>query len=252
MPYISRMQSAGNIIFVDKYHTYRYNDSDIKRRERRKAKYKKTSDTQQAINERNSAQRFIEYGCENFTPGEALFIRLGYRRGERPESIEKAHNIFTRKFLKAAKRHNSEMMYAGVTEEGRLGGLHHHLLVEKADLNELCRLWTYGEVRIMRTYTGELSQLISYLTKGELDYILPEKERAKQHKGIKRILKTKSTNLHKPAKPKKKIIKRSSFSENPKSQKINGVMYDVKNGSEYMGVTEDGYLYQRYILVRRC
>ena len=252
MPYIRKMQKAGNVIFVNKYHTYRYNDPDIIRRERRKGKYKKTSESQQMINDRNSAQRFIEYGCENFTPGEALFVRFGYRHGERPDDIDSAHNIFTKKFLKKLKRKNSELMYMGVTEEGTRGGLHHHLLVENFDLNEICRLWKNGEVKIMRTYTGELSQLISYLTKGELDYMVEEKDRAKQHKGIKRVLKTKSTNLRKPEQPNKKIIKAGSFTEHPKSQKVDGVMYDVKKGSEYMGVTEDGYLYQKYILIKRC
>lgn len=252
MPYIEKMQKSGNVIFVNKYHTLRYNDPDKSRIERRKKKYKRTSETQQAINDRNSAQRFIEYGCENFTPGEAEFIRLSYFKGEKPEDIEKAHQIFTKKFLKKLKRNNKELMYMGVTEEGTRGGLHHHLLVENFDLNKIRKLWPHGEVKIMRTYTGELSQLISYLTKGELDYMLEENERAKQHKGVKRILKTKSTNLRKPEKPMKKIIKSGSFREHPTSRKINGVMYDVKKGSEFTGVTENGYLYQKYILVRRC
>ena len=117
MPYIKRMQKAGNVIFVNKYHTYRYNDPDISQRERRRVKYQKTSEKQQAINDRNSAQRFVEYGCENFTPGIAMFSRFGYRREEKPESLEAAHELF-RKFLKKLKRKNKELKYMGVAEEG--------------------------------------------------------------------------------------------------------------------------------------
>lgn len=250
MPYIKRMQKAGNVIFVDKYHTYRNNDPDIGRRERRRAKYKKTTEQQQSINDRNAAQRFIEYGCENFTPGVAMFIRLGYRREEKPESPESAHDLL-RKFLKKLKRKNKELKYMAVTEEGSKGGLHHHLLVENADLNELCKLWPYGEVKVVRTYTGELSQLISYLTKGELDHMLPKEDRAVQHKGVKQSLRTKSANLKKPAAAVRKVVKAQTFTEHPTSVKVDGEMYDVKVGSEYIGVTEDGYLYQRYILIRR-
>lgn len=252
MPYIKRMQKAGNVIFVDKYHTYRHNDSDFYRGERRRRKYKETTVQQKLINERAAARRFIAYGCENFTPGRSFFIRLSYRRGERPANLVAAHEFFRRKFLRRLKRKLPELKYMGLTELGSKGGIHHHLLVEDVDMNILLKLWTFGELKIMRTYTGELSQLVSYLTKGEIDFILPASERAAQHKGIRSALRTKSANLKKPAPAVKKVVKAATFSERPGSVKIGGVYYDVKEGSEFIGVTEDGYLFQKYILVRRC
>lgn len=245
MPYIQEERHAGNIVIVKKYHTYRYNSDKRPRREN----YKKTTEQQQKINDRRSAENIVLYACENFEKGD-LWVRLGYYKGQRPENIDAAHSNLT-KLTKKLKRKDKELKYIGATEEGNKGGLHHHLLLPAYfDINKLIKEWD-GPIDIRSTYTGELSQLASYLTKGELNDQLEDDECDKRHKAVKNKKITKSANLRKPSPPKKKIVKADSWREDIKSRKINGCIYDLKNGSVCTGITADGYPYQKYILIKR-
>ncbi|MGN0108224.1 MAG: hypothetical protein ACI4A5_11090 [Hominilimicola sp.] len=241
MAYIRNITLAGCILFVEKYHTYRYNRRNIPRGNNAKP----TTEVQKQINARHAARNRILKACENFQPG-SLFIRLSYFYGERPDGIDEAHNIL-RKFMKAVKRKDKDLKYMGVTELGSRGGLHHHLLVPADfDLNLVKKLWR-GGIDIRQTYTGELSQLASYLTKGECDYML---ENPREHKEIdKRYIA--SRNLKKPVQHKEIIKKSEHWTDTPRSMKFEDKIYDVKVGSEYTGVTKDGYEYQHYIMIER-
>lgn len=244
--YLNRVSFGGNVAIVEDYHTYRYNSSAKPRR----GNTKKTSEQQAIINARNSAQNTCLVALENFKRGD-YWIRLSYFAGERPENIKAAHNNL-RKLLKKLKRKCKELYYIGNTEEGVHGGLHHHLLIPSwYDINNIIENWKGGFYKA-NIYTGELSQLASYLTKGEIDDQLPEDERDTQHhKGIRNIMITKSANLKRPRKPKIKKVKADHWRRDVGSKKIDGVMYDVKPGTVLVGFTADGYPYRRYIMIRR-
>lgn len=246
MPYIHKTSLAGNVAIVEDYHSYRY-DSKSKLRA---PNHKKTSEQQAAINSRRAAQNIVLYALENFKIGD-YWIRLSYFKGERPNDLKDAHNNLT-KLFKKLKRKYKDLYYIGVTEEGCHGGLHHHVLIPGCfDINKIIDEWQ-GGVYVSKTYSGELSQLASYLTKGELDNQLPEEERdEKHHKGIKGKKITKSANLKKPAAPKVKKVKADHWRAEPQSRKINGEIYDVKLGSIWVGFTDDGFPYRRYIMIRR-
>lgn len=241
MAYIRNITVAGCILFVEKYHTFRYKQKNIKRGDNTRP----TTEEQKKINERHAARRRIFKACENFEPGD-MFIRLSYYQGERPENIDAAHEIFC-KALKAVKRKDKSLKYMGVTELGSKGGLHHHVLVPKEfDLNLIKKIWN-GDIHIRQTYSGDLSQLASYMTKGECDYML---ENPRSHKEIDKRY-TASRNLKKPAENKEIIKKSEHWIDTPRSMKYDDKIYDVKVGSEYVGVTKDGYEYQHYIMVER-
>lgn len=244
--YLEKMSFGGNVAIVEDYHTFKFNSSE----KVRAPKTKKTTEQQAAVNARRSAQNIVLYALENFKKGD-YWIRLSYHLGERPLDIDEAHDNL-KKLFKKLKRKYKELYYIGVTEEGSLGGLHHHILIpEWFDVSKIIELWN-GAVYISKTYSGELSQLASYLTKGELDDQLPEEERdIKHHKGVKAKKVTKSANLKKPKAPKIKRVKADHWRNDVSSRKIDGYMYDVKNGSIWTGFTDDGYPYRRYIMIRR-
>ncbi len=246
MPYINKISLGGNVAIVEDYHTYRYDS----RAKLRSPNHKKTSEQQAAVNARRSAQNIVLYALENFKKGD-YWIRLSYFTGMRPKDIDTAHENL-KKLFKKLKRKYKELYYIGVTEEGSLGGFHHHILVpEWFDINKIIEVWD-GAVYVSKTYSGELSQLASYLTKGELDDQLPENERdTKHHKGVKSKKITKSANLKKPKAPKVRKVKADHWRGEPSSKKIDGRMYDVKPGSIWVGFTEDGFPYRRYIMIRR-
>lgn len=244
--YLNKVSLGGNVAIVEDYHTYRYNSGSGSRR----GNHKKTSEQQALINARRSAQNTVLIALENFTVDD-YWIRLSYIAGKRPINIEEAHNNL-RKLLKKLKRKCKELYYIGVTEEGTHGGLHHHLLIPSwFDVDKIIDAWD-GNVYISKTYSGELSQLASYLTKGEIDDQLPENERdTKHHKGVKAKLITKSANLKRPKKPKVKKVRADHWRKEPQSKKIDGAIYDVKPGTVWTGFTSDGYPYRRYIMIRR-
>lgn len=244
--YINRTWFGGNVAIVEDYHTFRYDS----RGKLRAPNHKKTTEQQAAVNARRSAQNVVLYALENFEKGD-YWIRLSYHLGERPLDIDEAHDNL-KKLFKKLKRKYKELYYIGVTEEGSLGGLHHHILIpEWFDVSKIIELWN-GAVYISKTYSGELSQLASYLTKGELDDQLPEEERdRKHHRGVKAKKICKSRNLKKPRAPKIKRVRADHWRGDVSSRKIDGYMYDVKPGSMWVGFTEDGYPYRRYIMIRR-
>lgn len=246
MAYINKVSLAGNIAIVEDYHTFR-NDSKNKLRSPNR---KKTTEQQAKINARRAAQNLVLYTVENFEKGD-YWIRLSYLSGERPSDIDTAHKNLT-SFFKKLKRKYKDLYYIGVTEEGTKGGLHHHILIPKwFDVNIIIKLWQ-GAVYTAKTYSGELSQLASYLTKGELDEQLPKEERdEKHHKGVKNKKTTKSANLRKPPEPKKKKVKADHWRAEVTTKKINGEIYDIKPGSMWVGFSRDGFPNRRYIMIRR-
>lgn len=246
MPYIHKISCGGNIAIVEDYHTYRYNSSS----RCRSVNSKKTTETQKRINSRRSAQKLILTVAENFAKGDR-FIRLSYYKGQRPESLEEAHKNLT-KLFKKLKRKCNLLYYVANTEEGSHGGLHHHILIPSwYDVENIVRNWD-GGVYISRVYSGELSQLASYFTKGELDDQFPEDERdVRHHKAVKNMKITKSANLRKPQKPMVKVVRADHWRKDPAGKKIDGVFYDVKPGSVWLGFTSDGYPYRKYIMIAR-
>lgn len=243
--YREKISIGGNVVIVEDYHTYRCDSGE----RTRAPKQKKTTEQQAAVNARRSAQNLVMYALENFEKGD-YWIRLSYRHGERPKDINEAHEKLKALFKKVKRKH-SDLYYVGVTEEGSLGGLHHHILIPAwFDINEILKWWN-GGIYVSKTYSGELSQLASYLTKGEIDDSLPESERDMQHhNGVRAKLVTKSRNLKKPKTVVKKV-KANHWREDVTTRRIGGYTYDIKPGTLYVGFTDDGYPYRRYIMIRR-
>lgn len=255
MAYINQIALTGNIAFCYKYHSWRYKSGKRFRREN----YKATSKQQEAINQRQAAERDLRYGIENFRKGDK-FIRLSHQKNNYPLSFEEADKILT-SFLKKLKRKYPELRYMANTELGSRGGLHHHLLIpEDFDMNIIIDMWIKhcgGGFHIKDVYSGDMVQLASYFTKGSIDEQISGGNESlyadlqREHSKIKKMKIHKSRNLKKPPEPIKKPCRADSWREEPKTQVIGDYIYDVKPGSVCVGFTADGYPYQRYILIRR-
>lgn len=255
MAYINKFAFAGNIVFCSKYHSWRYKSEKRFRREN----YKATTKQQEAINQRQAAERDLRYSIENFNKGDK-FIRLSYTKNNYPLSFDKADKILT-SFLKKLKRKYKDLYYTANTELGTRGGLHHHLLIPKDfDLNIIIDMWIKhcgGGFHIKDIYSGDIVQLASYFTKGSIDEQISGgnenlyADLQREHAKIKKMKIHKSRNLKKPPEPIKKKVRADSWREEPRTQVIGDYIYDVKPGSVITGFTQDGYPYQSYILIRR-
>lgn len=255
MAYINEIALAGNIAFCVKYHAWRFQSE---KRPRRK-NYQVTSELQKEINSRNAAMRDIRYAVHNFSKGDK-FIRLSYTGYDYPSDFEAADKRLT-SFLKKLKRKYPELKYIANTELGSRGGLHHHLLIPGSfDVNIIIDMWYKlyrGGFHIKDVYSGDIIQLASYFTKGSIDEQIScgneelYTQLKREHSKVKKMKLHKSRNLEKPPKPIKKKCRADSWMEEPKTQVIGKYIYDVKAGSIYSGFTNEGYPYQRYILVRR-
>ncbi len=255
MAYISKFAFAGNIVFCSKYHSWRYKSE----KRFRKENYKATSKQQEAINQRQAAERDLRYGIENFDKGDR-FIRLSYQKNNYPLSFDEADKILT-SFLKKLKRKYKDLYYMANTELGTRGGLHHHLLIPADfDLNIIIDLWIKhcgGGFHVKDIYSGDIVQLASYFTKGSIDeQICGGNENLyadlqREHAKIKKMKIHKSRNLKKPPEPIKRKVRADSWREYPTTQIIGDYIYDVKPESIVTGFTQDGYPYQSYILIRR-
>ena len=126
------------------------------------------------LNARTSFQKLERTLAANFDDGD-LFVTLTYDDKHLPmdrEGAVRRVRSFMNKLRKARKERGCELKYIYVTEGAYAGGrLHHHMVVNSTgeDLEELRRLWGYGEdVKIRRLTFNQMDTyeaMASYLTK---------------------------------------------------------------------------------------
>ncbi len=166
MPYVKRTTKAGRTIENEKYYTSRYKKKGIKKGD----KVKSTTEQQKKINTRQAERRLRLSINENFGTADYHLI-LGYRhkRGDPYRSREEMRedmDIFLQQARTEFKRIGLILKYIHVTEIGKRGARHHHLVISKADpeLFQLC--WEHGRIRVFPLDdTGQYSKLASYLIK---------------------------------------------------------------------------------------
>ncbi len=233
LPYIKQTVRAGNTIFTYKYFSLRYGLRNIARgpNEGRYTEYQKK------INENLRNKKLIWYLCENFSKGD-WWITLNYRRGERPEDIIRAESNLKKvlaKLRRQLKKQGIAFSYMAMTEQGKKGGLHHHIVIRNNfDVGMIIKnkMWPHGKVIIDDIYTESLCDLADYFVKGD------SKESEKRY--------TRSRNLR-PPKIKKTVVPAKGWAKAPKPKKG----YDIAH--QYNGFHDfSGYPYQEYTQVRRC
>lgn len=139
------------------------------KREKRKKKTLEQIKKQNAINRAKYVRRLIK---ANFDVGD-YWITLKYAKGTRKpvEEVQKDVGNFISKLRKRYKKQGDELKYIYRVEIGRQGGLHIHIILNRArgklatDLL-VTRCWTFGHPNFQTLYEeGGYDQLACYLIK---------------------------------------------------------------------------------------
>ena len=193
---------------------------------------------QNKTNREKKVQRLI---LANFHEGDWHLV-LKYKKELRPESLAEAKKQ-VQKFLadmrKAYKKAGYQFKYIYVTERGKQGACHHHLIIE--DIAELglntkkmvMKHWQYGSKAFIPLYEdGEFENLAEYIVK---------KETKEEAEGCTY---SRSRNLIVPE-PQREIIHRRRWQREPKPEKGWYIVPDsLVNGENPV----TGYPYQHYTM----
>lgn len=227
----------GQVMQVEKRHPGNYGAPGVKRAPKRK----RTPEDMARQNMRNRVKRVQRLILANFRVG-GWHLILTYKKHLRPDTLDDGKG-YVRKFLgkmrKAYQKAGYPFKYICVTEKGKRGACHHHLIIEdiaNADLNTkevVMKFWKCGRMTFLPLYAeGEFEDLAEYITK---------KETKEEGKGCSY---TRSRNLIVP-KPKKEIIHRKTWRKDPRPKKGYYIIPDsVINGINPV----TGYPYQHYAM----
>lgn len=232
--YARRTWDAGDYRIIKNYHTGKLPD---KKRGKRK---NQSTLAMEAYNLRLRIEKVQLLIMANFREHD-LWVTLTYKKdGERPgDTCEAKKNLkaFLRKLKTWYRRLGMELKWIGLTEKGKKGSYHHHLLLNRAPgISEaVSSLWTWGHPSVVRLYKdGAYRKLSEYIVKSET-------------KDSGEFLHySRSRNLITPE-PKTEEISSGTFREDPKEKKGWILLKDtVEEGVNPF----TGYRYQRYIMQR--
>lgn len=233
---------CGDSIEVEEKHTGRYGAPGEKRGKR----YKPTPEQIQKQNQWKKERDIRRLLKCNFDTAD-YWTTLTYKKGNRPEGMQQAkQNIqkFIRKIRCNYKKAGQDMKYIVITEIGKRGGIHHHIVINRIEgLDRLiARIWQLGGAvsELIRGKEEDFRKLADYIAKK------PAKENAIQEKWYSR-----SRNLKEPKKE-ERIMLRSTFTKKIQVPKGYYLVKDtVKEGTNQV----TGHMYRYYTLEKingRC
>lgn len=164
--YIKKTYRYGSYVEVHKYYPTRTAAGG------RAKKAKRTKEEVDLNNQKTKERKLQRLILGNFKKGD-WHLTLTYEKSKRPGSLQEAKEImqkFCRKLKTELRKLGHELKYIYVTERGKLGACHHHMILEDLpgmkDL--IMRFWVYGSHYFSPIYEdGECEQLASYLLKHE-------------------------------------------------------------------------------------
>ena len=216
-------------IEVHEYHSARYGAPGQKR----KKKQRPTPEAAKKVNLRKKEQRIRHQLRMNFTEHD-YWIRLSYKKGERPPNIEAAKKImqnFRRRLQRRYKKAGVPFRWIQKTEVGERGAIHHHMVLPRIpDLDIILKECWQGGLNFDLTYkAGNFAKLAEYI--------------AKEEGAVSEI--TCSRNLKEPKVKKQRMLGRT-FEKMPKKRKN----YELDKDSMVEGVNPWGYPYRIYTMRR--
>lgn len=237
--YIRKTYDMGWIKEVEKYYPGNYGAPGVKRGPRRK----KTPEEMEKQNQRNRAKKVQRLIIANFHEGDWHLV-LSYKPASRPadhKAAKKDISDFLTAMRKEFKKAGIPLKYIMVTERGKRGAWHHHLILEDVQINGkstkqlVMKYWTKGGRAFFPLYEdGEYEKLAEYIIK---------KETKEENEGCSY---SRSRNLIIPE-PKKEQIHRRRWNKDPKPQKGWYIIRDsLVNGINPV----TGYPYQHYTMRR--
>lgn len=235
--YVKKVYDLGWVKEISKYYPGNYGAPGRKRGPKRKRTPEDIA-RQNKTNREKKVQRLI---MANFHEGDWHLI-LKYKKELRPESYAEAKKQ-VQKFLaemrKEYKKAGHPFKYIYVTERGKQGACHHHLIIEDIAAPELntkkmvLKHWQYGSKAFIPLYEdGEFENLAEYIVK---------KETKEEQDGCTY---SRSRNLVVPE-PQREVIHRKRWQREPKPEKGWYIVPDsLVNGENPV----TGYPYQHYTM----
>lgn len=235
--YVKKVYDLGFVKEVAKYYPGNYGAPGQKRGLKRK-RTPEDIERQNKTNREKKIQRLI---LANFHEGDWHLI-LTYKKDTRPGTYAEAKRQ-VQKFLadmrEAYKKAGYAFKYLYVTERGKQGACHHHLIIEDIAEEKLntkkmvLKYWQYGSKSFIPLYEdGEYENLAEYIVK---------KETKEEQEGCTY---SRSRNLIVPE-PKREIIHSKRWRQEPKPEKGWYIVPDsLVNGENPV----TGYPYQHYTM----
>lgn len=241
MPYMKSVCKAGCTRMIRRYYT-----RSAQPKKKRSPKKNETTDAQKKVNDRQLERKLTALLNANFN-GECWYITFDYDPKKRPQTIAelKNHeNKLLRELRKVYKKQGLILKYIWTAEVGPRGGAHIHMVVSPIDARLLRDVWPHGWTTIKpMDKSGQYSRLASYFIK------YYQKTRGTDA-AIQSRSYCPSKNLTRPVFEKKRM-KGNCFGLEVKVPK--GWYLDKQafgdSGIQY-GITDDGYEYMYYILVK--
>ncbi len=235
--YIKKLYDFGWVRQIEKYYPGNYGAPGVKRGAKRK-RTPEDIERQNRANREKKVQRLI---LANFREGDWHLI-LSYRKDRRPGSFKEAKEQ-VRKFLedmrKAYRKAGVPFKWILVTERGKQGACHHHLIIQdiadqKLNTKKLVlKYWQYGTKNFIPLYEdGEFEDLAEYIVK---------KETKEEEEGCSY---SRSRNLVVPE-PKKEVVHSRKWRAEPKPDRG---WYVVKESLVNGENPVTGYPYQHYTM----
>jgi hypothetical protein len=235
MAYIRKEYYFDDSIEVEKNYNGRYGAPGVKRKKKKKATPEEIV-KQNLLNKIKKVKRLIKW---NFRKGD-YWSTFTYPRGQSPPIEEGKKNIerFVRNLRGKYKRLGCDLKYIIRTEIGSKGALHHHVILNRINVNGmttdtlLAETWKYGHIRNQLLYEeGDYRELAAYITK-------PGDEKTLRNY-------TRSRNLIQKE-PVKRLILRKEIEEEPKPRKG----YYIDKNSIAEGTNPTGHKYQHYTMIK--
>ena len=169
---------AGRMVYAVVYTTPTIGDSPRIRQQKQRA----SCEAREKLNARTSFQKLERLLAANFDTGD-LWVTLTYTDEKLPYGRDRGmHRVqrFVSNLRKERGNRGEDLRYIYVTEGDYPGGrIHHHMVTNStgADLEEIRRLWSHGNVEIERlTFdaTNTYESLAVYLTKEPREHGRPK------------------------------------------------------------------------------
>lgn len=217
------------IISGQREEIFLYPEFSQQKKGSRKKKWRKSSDTQQRLNERNATRALTRLINCNFGAGDYM-VTLEYQDWCRPDNIEQV-KADMRNYIRRLQYHYRKlgkvMKYIMVFEEGEYrGNLHIHLfLTGGVDRDKIETLWGRGcanSKRLQPEHYEGLDQIAGYVSK--------------QPKGTKRWIPSK--NLDKPIETHPKTVSYKKVCAFLEALKVSDTAYEVLDGARLLEVDQ--------------
>lgn len=236
MPYIEKVTRAGRTVLYERSYSSHIHPPGATRQK----KSEKTTESQLRVNQRKAAVEMTILMNANFRPGD-YHVTLTYKREERPEDVQKAkedRSAFLDRLRRRMNKEGKPFKYVLVTEVGKRGALHHHIVMNQVPTEWIRTAWKKGRIDVRPLDdTGQYSRLAEYFAKYKIQF---------QRMGGEGRAWTRSTNLYRPETKKRIIRNRGYFREEPRVKKG----YWLDKETVHAGVSElTGWNFLRYILV---